>query len=192
MNYEELIIKNEGILNELQIGKNLAESTLRGYKYVLNQYCMFHQKTLAELIEVPQIPALVVESFERYEDIPTKEDIRYAVMNTSNLRTKTMILFLASSGCAINEMNSITIKEFIHATKYHKETKIENVLKELEPKTVIPTFQLVRQKTHYSYYCFCTPEAVNYIILMLKKRLEKRDISSDEPLWIKLMKWKKF
>lgn len=237
--YKNIITQNEEILQEIQLEKNLANSTLNEYKSILNEYCIFHNKSMTELIdeadyeeeqnirmkkrkikqrilqyrkylqdkqlknssinnkvgkikttyrfydiEVPQIRGLLIESSERYEDIPTKENIRYAVINTSNLQTKTMILFLASSGCAVNEMYSITIKEFINATReYHTETKLENVLNELEHKTVIPTFQLIRQKTHYSYYCFCTPEAVNYIILMLKKRLKKEDIPLESHLF---------
>jgi len=103
---------------------------------------------------------------ERYSDIPTIDDIRQVIESTSNLKHKAVILFMSSSGSAMNETTSLTVQDFIDATKdYHNSTNINDVLDELEgQKDVIPIFELVRAKTNYFYYTCCSPEATMAIV----------------------------
>ena len=83
---------------------------------------------------------------------------------------------MSSSGSAKNETLSITIQDFINATReYHNEVTIENVIQVLEKRDdVVPTFQLYRKKTHYPYITFCTPEATKKIVTYLRYRIHKQ------------------
>ena len=139
-------------------------------------------------IEVPTIPPLIDTTHELIEDIPNKKHIRIVLETTNNLRVQALILFMSSSGTSVNETSSLTIQNFIDATKdYHNESSIINVIHSLEvQEAVVPTFQLYRQKTHYPYITFCTPEATQKILQMLKNRIYKNpDLSKDEPLFFK-------
>ena len=84
---------------------------------------------------------------------------------------KAIILFMSSSGCAKKETLNLTIQDFIDATKeYHNSNDIYEVIKILKERNdVIPMFRLKRQKTNKYYYTFCSPEAVQALILYLLK-----------------------
>lgn len=126
-------------------------------------------------IETPRLPSLKNTNHELIEDIPTKEHIRTALQTTNNIALQALILFMSSSGSAKNETLSITIQNFIDATReYHHEATIENVIQALEKRDdVVPTFQLYRKKTHYPYITFCTPEATKKIITYLRYRIQR-------------------
>jgi len=132
-------------------------------------------------IEIPYIPPAKMPTgrHERYSDIPTIDDIHQVVESTSNLKHKAVILFMASSGTARNETTSLTVQDFIDATKdYHNSSNIMDVLDELEgQKEVIPIFEIVRAKTNYLYYTCCSPEAIIAIVKFLKTRskIKKND-----------------
>ena len=126
-------------------------------------------------IETPKIPNVKHTNHEFIEDIPNKKHIRTALESTNNIGLQAIILFMSSSGTSRNEALSITIQDFIEATKeYHNEVTIENVIKSLENRDdVVPTFNLYRKKTHYPYITFCTPEATKKIITYLKHRMNR-------------------
>jgi integrase len=132
-------------------------------------------------IEIPYIPPAKMPTgrHERYSDIPTIDDIRQVIESTSNLKHKAIVLFMSSSGTARNETTSLTVQDFITATKdYHNSNNIMDVLNELEgQKEVIPIFEIVRAKTNYLYYTCCSPEATLAIVKFLKSRsiLENTD-----------------
>ena len=125
-------------------------------------------------IEIPYIPPAKIPNgrHERYSDIPSIDDIRQVVESTSNLKHKAVILFMSSSGSAMNETTSLTVQDFIDATRdYHTSTSIMDVLDELEgQRDVIPIFELVRAKTDYFYYTCCSPEATIAIVKYLKSQ----------------------
>ena len=125
-------------------------------------------------IEIPYIPPAKMPAgrHERYSDIPNLDDIRQVIESTSNLKHKAIILFMSSSGTARNETTSLTVQDFIDATKdYHNSTSIMDVLDELEgQKEVIPIFEVIRAKTNYLYYTCCSPEATIAIVKFLKSR----------------------
>lgn len=125
-------------------------------------------------IEIPYIPPAKMPTgrHERYSDIPTIDDISKVIESTSNLKHKAIILFMSSSGTARNETTSLTVQDFIYATKdYHNSTSIMDVLDELEgQKDVIPIFEIIRAKTNYLYYTCCSPEATIAIVKFLKSR----------------------
>lgn len=125
-------------------------------------------------IEIPYIPPVNMPNgrHERYSDIPTIDDIRQVIESTSNLKHKAVILFMSSSGTAINETTNLTVQDFIDATRdYHNSTNITDVLKELNgQRRIIPIFELVRAKTNYFYYTCCSPEATMAIVKFLQTR----------------------
>ena len=103
-----------------------------------------------------------------YEDIPSKKILQKCVQ-LSNPIMKAVILFMTSSGCARNEMLSITIPDFIEATReYHNGgTIIEVCLDLIVRDDVIPTFKVHRAKTNKYYHTFCSPEATKAICAYL-------------------------
>ena len=226
-NYKE---KNNHIIDEIAQTKNLAENTIKNHANTLNQYSVFHQMSMQELldeadeeeekqirmkrrkiknrilsfrqhllkegktpltintlisiiqatyrfyeIETPRIPHIRNTTHETIDDIPSREHIRKALESTNNIGLQALILFMSSSGTSRNEALSITIQDFIDATReYHNEISIENVMDVLEQQeVVVPTFQLYRKKTHYPYITFCSPEATQKILMYLRHRTNK-------------------
>ena len=130
-------------------------------------------------IEIGNLPPLSDKNIKipepiQFKDILTHEEIDLVLKN-SNRKFNALILFMCSSGCARAETLSLTIQQFIDATKeYHNKTDILEALDTLQGmKDVIPTFYLKRIKTNKYYYTFCSPEAVKSIVnYLLNDRLQ--------------------
>lgn len=141
-------------------------------------------------IEIPYIPPVQIKNkhHETFEDIPTIKHIKEVVESTSNLKHKALILFMSSSGTAINETLNLRIKDFITATsEYHNEKNIYDVLKKLKTeKDIIPLFKLIRLKTDHHYYTCCSPEATNAIIKYLAND-ERKLTPNDKIFDLKMM-----
>lgn len=122
-------------------------------------------------IEIGNLPPLSDKNVDlptpiRFSDLLTHEEIDLVLKNT-NRKFNAVILFMTSSGCARAETLSLTIQDFIDATKeyHHKEDDLMEALEILKnTKNVVPTFYLKRQKTNKYYYTFCSPEAVKSIV----------------------------
>ncbi len=166
-NFRSDLIKNEASPNTIQTYFTKVKTFYRHFS-----------------IEIPYIPPANMPNgrHERYSDIPTLDDIRQVIESTSNLKHKAIILFMSSSGTAINETTHLTVQNFIDATKdYHNSTNIIDVLNELDgQRKVIPIFELVRTKTNYFYYTCCSPEATMAIVKFLKSRSK---INHDDKLF---------
>lgn len=124
-------------------------------------------------IEIPELPKLSQKNFNQptpitFHDLPDR-DILSIAYEISNPVMRAIILFMSSSGCARRETLSLTIQDFIDATKdYHNSDDIYEVINELKDQDdIIPTFKLKRFKTDKWYYTFCTPEATTEIIKYL-------------------------
>lgn len=93
-----------------------------------------------------------------------------------------MILFIASSGTANKETLSLTIQDFIEATKeYHNKKNIYEVIDQLkDQKDIIPLFDMYRSKTDYYYNTCCSHETVEMILKYLKT---KETIKNNERLF---------
>ena len=106
----------------------------------------------------------------KFKDLPDKELIKKA-LKISNPLMRAIILFMSSSGCARAETLSLTIQDYLDATKeYHHTDNILEAVKIMHDKDdVIPTFYLKRIKTNKYYFTFCSPEAnkeiINYLLL---------------------------
>ena len=165
---KRLIIFQNYLLNE----KGLSKSTIKKQVQII-RYLYRHCE-----IELPNIPKLNekhVRDYEPiyYDDLPTKELIQEA-LNISKPNMKAVILFIISSGCAREETLSLSINDFITATKqYHNSTDIYEVLEELKhQENIVPIFKLRRRKTNQYYYTFCSPEATDAIVYYLESRTD--------------------
>lgn len=134
-------------------------------------------------IELPYLNDIKFDNgyLSSYYDLPTRKDIMEAC-SISSLSFKAVVLFISSSGCAKAETLSLTVGDFIRATKdYHSGGSIDDVLDELsERRDIVPTFYLRRMKTGKFYYTFCSPEASRYIVKYLSSR---KGLSLDDKLF---------
>ena len=155
--------------------------------YTLNSTHIFFYPILSiykyyeiEIIDLPKINRKGIDTPEpiRFKDLPDKEIIRKAI-NIATPTMKPIIYFMASSGCARRETLNLTIGDYIHAlSDYTTKTNIYDIIDELgDACNVVPTFNILRQKTGKYYTTYCTPEAVNAINLYL---LDREDILTDE------------
>lgn len=146
---------------------DLSKNTSRTY---FSKVLVFYRHFEVELPNLPEVRREKEYEIE-YRDLPTKEDISKAIA-ISNPLMKAIILFMSSSGTARAETLSLTIDDFIKATKdYHQSDDINDVINKLsKQENIIPTFYLKRIKTNKYYYTFCSFEATTYILSYLKTR----------------------
>lgn len=128
-------------------------------------------------IEIPKIKVNVSIQSENLDDTLTKDMIIEALRNTSNVRHKAIIMFLASSGFDGDTAMKLTVADFLDACGVEYVSK--ETFDEIRRKDIIPCFHTQRGKTKYDYFTFCSPEATQYIARML----HKRDASPEEPLF---------
>ena len=136
-------------------------------------------------ITPPKITRNKVKVIETYQHIIKPKQIRKAVQTSKNNKTRAIILFMASSGTAAQETSNITIQDFIDATReYHQETRIEQVIYALKHRDdIIPTWNIIRQKTQTPYFTFCSPEATQQILTYLAEELMKRELKPESKLF---------
>ena len=141
------------------LNSNLSQNTVRSYFTKIKTFYEHFE------IEIPHLPqAKYAREYEtNYLDLPSKEHIRMA-LDISTLDLKAVILFMASSGTAKAETLSLSVKDFILATRdYHTNGSLNEILNQLNKKeNIIPTFYLKRIKTDKWYYTFCSSEATKY------------------------------
>lgn len=159
--------------------RKLKQRLLRYRQYLINNYKKSTVKSYFTSvlvvyryydIEIGNMPPLNDKNLNlpepiAYKDLLTHEEIDLVLKNT-NAKFNAVILFMTSSGCARAETLSLTVQDFIDATReYHQAKNIVDVLNQLKGMdNVIPTFYLKRLKTNKYYYTFCSPEAVKAII----------------------------
>ena len=97
------------------LNSNLSQNTVRGYFTKIKTFYEHFE------IEIPHLPqAKYAREYEtNYLDLPSKEHIRMA-LDISTLDLQAVILFMSSSGTAKAETLSLSVKDFILATRgYH-------------------------------------------------------------------------
>ena len=156
------------------LNSNLSQNTVRSY---FTKIKTFYEHFEIEIRNLPQ--AKYAREYEtNYLDLPSKEHIRMA-LDISTLDLKAVILFMASSGTAKAETLSLSVKDFILATRdYHTNGSLNEILNQLNKKdNVIPTFYLKRIKTDKYYYTFCSSEASKCIVkyLLTRQNLKMSD-----------------
>ena len=127
-------------------------------------------------IEIHQLPKWITKHEEpvmNYRNLPDKEIIRAAI-NIASPVMKPIILFMSSSGCARTETLNLTINNYIEATQeYHQSNDIYEIINTLNNiEDVVPTWNILRQKTQKYYTTFCSPETVTSINHYLLSRTD--------------------
>ena len=118
---------------------------------------------------------------KRGSDIVTMEHVRKAVNSTPNFKYKAMITLLASSGMRSTDMRLLKVQDFINATKdYHDKEDVNDVIKEIEGRTIVPCWDFYSEKTDVPTITFNTPECTEHIITYLKQR---DDLKNDQFLF---------
>ena len=127
-------------------------------------------------IEIHPLPKFNVKNLEKlpptkYTSLPDKEVIRAAV-DIATPVMKAIILFMSSSGCGRAETLSLSVADYIEATKeYHQGGEIQEIIETVDKiDDVVPTFDVLRRKTNKYYVTFCSPEAVHAINTHLLNR----------------------
>lgn len=162
------------------IDKNYAVSSINLNMMKIKSIYYFYD------FEVPKsITTLKDTTYKTINDIPSLDDVKLAIENTNNTKLQAIILFAVSSGCARREILNLTVNDFIIATKkYHNSTNISDIIEILlYCDEAIPLFSILRQKTNKPYYCCCSTEAVKKICVMLKERLNKKEINPEDKLF---------
>ena len=136
-------------------------------------------------IETHRLPLIIDNTpipQNKAEDLPTKEELR-KVLKICSPVMRPLILFMCSSGCAKKETLNLTIQDYIKATeKYHNNESIKEIIETLDQTpNVIPTWEILRQKTHKYYTTFNTPETTTEINTYLKQR--KDTLHPESPLF---------
>lgn len=137
-------------------------------------------------IEIHELPRLDKKNYINpspitFKDLPDKEVIREAV-NISSPVMKAIILFMSSSGCARRETLNLTVLDYMNATKeYHNTNDIMDMIDTLNNiNDIVPTFNILRQKTQKYYITYCSPEAVSSINHHL---LQRQNLTPEDKLF---------
>jgi integrase len=128
---------------------------------------------------------------ESIDDIPTKKDIIKA-LNIASLKTKAIILTMATSGMDSSAIRNLTLKDFIIGIKdyieydlnnFNLETFIQTCRKE-DNNDIIIYWEGFRKKTiknEIKYYTFSSPESFTAIINYLEYTSPKGTIKPNKP-----------
>lgn len=150
-------------IEHLQNKGNLNRSII-SHLISINAVLKYHN------IQTPKLPDLENNSKKWY--LLTKEDIKYCI-DTSYIQYKAIYTLIASTGMRRTDIVKIKIGDFIKATQdYHNYHDVKEFI-DHAPKNMIGFWSFYPQKTRKNnIQCkVCnTPEASNYIILMLRER----------------------
>ena len=100
------------------------------------------------------------------EDVPTKEDIKLAMENSS-LRHSVLIIFMCTSGITLVDVLNLTIKDYLDSLNISTE-RLDLQSLDFEKISArneydLQTWKIQRQKTTTKHYTFCTSEATKYL-----------------------------
>lgn len=128
-----------------------------------------------EILDLPRMNTKGIRTPEpiTFKDLPDKTIIRKA-LSVANPRMSAIIYFMASSGCARRETLNLTVQDYINALRdYTDKTDIFEVLNDIKGRNdLIPTFNILRQKTNKHFSTYCSPEAVGAINSYLLSRTD--------------------
>ena len=176
--------------------RKLKTRLLKYRQFLLEKYCyntaysyfypiiVIYKYYEIEILDLPKINKKGVKTAEpiQFRDLPDKEVIRKAI-NIAIPVMRAAIYFMASSGCAKQETLNLTIGDYIDAlSEYTDKTDIYDIINELgHDCNIVPTFNILRQKTNKYYTTYCSPEAVNSINNYLLGR--KDPLTRESPLF---------
>lgn len=175
METEDLIDTIEDFKDYL-IDEDKANSTINKRVDLLKALYKLGKKDLGS------IEKLVVHESNDPDRLPNKNEIRQVLNRTNNKQLKAIILFMATSGCAINEVTNLNVGEFKKSlTEYTSCDEFTDILDDLwNESNIIPTIKVHRAKTDFFYYTCCTPECTTAILKYLSTRGKLKD---EDPLF---------
>lgn len=138
-------------------------------------------------IEIHDLPTLNKKNIKlsiplKFKDLPDKELIKKA-LKIANPLMRAIILFMSSSGCARAETLSLSVQDYLDATReYHNTNDISEAVRVMHDQDIVPTFYLKRIKTNKYYFTFCSPEANREIMnyLLLREDLDNDKLSETQ------------
>ena len=117
-------------------------------------------------IEIFTLPKMNHKSIKRskplkFHDLPDKEIIREAI-NISSPLIKAVILFMCSSGCAVQETVNLTVGDYLKSIRdYTDKTNVFEAINDISGRNdIVPTWDIWRQKTNKYYTTYSSPESV--------------------------------
>ncbi|MEM5815615.1 MAG: site-specific integrase [Candidatus Aenigmatarchaeota archaeon] len=139
-------------------GMNLAPKSVAAWISALKKF--FEANSLKVDIDIP------LKIFNVHEDVlPSKEELK-RIVEESDLRIKTIILLLASSGMRVGELHNLKISD-------------------IDINQEIPTIRIkgIGAKERKSRITFITPEAKRFLIEYLEKRkMAGEEINENSPV----------
>ena len=112
------------------LNSKLSQNTVRSYFVKIKTFYQHFE------VEIPYLPeAKYAKEYEtNYLDLPTREHIRQAI-DISSIDIKAIILFMSSSGTAKAETLSLTVQDFIDATReYHQGGSLNEMIEQLDKR----------------------------------------------------------
>ena len=138
-------------------------------------------------ITIPPLPYYSTKNVEqptklKYSDLPDREILKNCILVSSPL-ARALILFMSSSGVSRIDTLNLKLSDYLDATsEYHTHpNQPKKAVQEMRDKSIIPIFQLKRQKTGIEYFTFCSPEACKAINSYILTRTEI--LNRDSPLF---------
>lgn len=177
------------IRNRIQTFINHLQNTGKSYNTIKNRYNTIISFYKFYSIKTPDINLPSGKQFTNnpsqqlgYEDIITKQEIRKAC-DIADLHIKSILLVGASSGTAVKEIDSLTIRHFTQGTQeYHHQQPedynteheyIQEVLNTLQNHQglIITQLNIIRSKVAKPYTTFINDEASRSIIQYLQHKI---------------------
>ena len=153
--------------------ENFSYNTFRTYfSPIINIYKFFD----IEIYDLPNLNHKAIKKSKpiNFRDLPDKEIIREAV-NMSSPLIKAVILFMCSSGCALQETVNLTVNDYLQSIgDYTKKRNVYEAINEIRSRDdIVPTWDIWRQKTNKYYTTYSSPESVIAINSYLLTREDK-------------------
>ena len=134
-----------------------------------------------EIYKLPKLNHKAIKKFRplNFKDLPDKAVIREAINICSPLM-KALILFMCSSGCAIQEATNLTINDYLKSIDdYTNKRDIFEAIDDIKGRDdIVPTWNIWRQKTNKYYITYSSPESVTALNSYLISRNDPIDGNS--------------
>ena len=161
--------------------ENFSYNTFRTYYTPIINIYKFYD------IEIYELPKINQKSIKKpkplnFRDLPDKVVIREAI-NISSPLIKSVILFMCSSGCSLQETVNLTINDYLNSIRDYTDKKdIYEAINEIKNREdIVPTWDIWRQKTNKYYTTYSSPESVLAINSYLISREE--ELTNDSKLF---------